>query len=326
MASDNPSILLASPDPALLKPLGSVLLPFGFRVEVVLSAEAALGAVMHTPLVLALLDANLPGMETAQLLGQARVNCDNRFPIVLISDHARKEWIDHIGEGVIDDLILRTEDTYYLQLRIGLVLHTHQMGRELDSLRETAARNIELDHLTGVYNRETLLSMLARETNRAMRTNGALSVLLFDIDDFGHWNMRLGSDACDDLLRQVSARTSRLLRDYDLIGRPGKDEFLLALPDCSVPDAMTLAERLRREVFCNPFRVSGESIRLSACFGIASGNGRSPTVALREAEQALAWARNAGPESIQCFGEEPEPEVSPVLFLSANSGDKLLAW
>jgi two-component system, cell cycle response regulator len=326
MTAENPSILLASPEPALLRLLGSVLLPLRLHVEVVLSTESALAAMAKMPLVLALLDANLPGMETSQFLGQARLYCDHRFPIVLIADNARKEWIERMAEGVIDDLILRSEDTYYWQIRIGIALHAHQTGRELEALRESASKNIELDHLTGVYNRGTLLTMLSRETNRMLRMNSTLSVLLFDIDDFGHWNSRLGSDACDELLRQVAARTSRLLRSYDLVGRPGKDEFLLALPDCSVPDAAALAERLRREVFCDPFRVNGESIRLSACFGIASSYGRSPVVVLREAEQALAWARNAGPESIQCFGEEPEPEASPVLFLSADSGDKLLAW
>lgn len=326
MTADTSTVLLASPEPALLRLLDAILLATKLRVEVALSAEAAQAAMTSRPFALALLDANLPGMETSELLARARLECGNRFPIVLISDSACQEWIDRMAEGVIDDLILRTQDAGYWQLRIGMALHAHQIGRELDSMREAAAKNIGLDHLTGVYNRESLLAMLSRETNRLQRTNGTLSLLLFDIDDFGHWNSRLGSDTCDELLRQVAMRTSQLLRSYDLIGRPGKDEFLLGLAGCSALDAVALAERLRREVFCEPFRVADESIRLSACFGIASSNGRSPVAVLREAEQALAWAKNSGPESIQCFGEEPEHVVSPVMFVSANSGDKLLAW
>ena len=68
-------------------------------------------------------------------------------------------------------------------------------------------RNAQLDRLTGVYNRETLLAMLFRETDRVQRMNSAMCLVLFDIDDFGHWNSRLGVDACDELLCQVATRT-----------------------------------------------------------------------------------------------------------------------
>ena len=193
-------------------------------------------------------------------------------------------------------------------------------------MRDAALRCAQLDHLTGVYNRETLLAMLFRETDRVQRSHSDLCLVLFDIDDFGHWNSRLGVDACDELLCQVASRTAALLRSYDVLGRPGMDAFLVALPLCAPANAMTLTERLRDEVFSTPFHVAGEAIRLSACFGIAISHGRSPVVVLREAEKALEWAKAAGPESIQCFGSPPQPLPSPVTFLSATSGDELLAW
>jgi diguanylate cyclase (GGDEF)-like protein len=170
------------------------------------------------------------------------------------------------------------------------------------------------------------MSMLFRETDRVQRLKSSLCMILFDIDDFGHWNSRLGADACDELLCQVVERSMRLLRSYDMMGRVGKDEFLMALPGCSNVNAVMMAERLRMDVFCTPFHVAGEAIRLSACFGIATSHGRSPIVVLREAEQALAAARAAGPETIECFGEGPSNPASPVTFLSATSGDQLLAW
>jgi diguanylate cyclase (GGDEF)-like protein len=180
--------------------------------------------------------------------------------------------------------------------------------------------------LTGVYNRETMLAMLFRETDRVQRLKSSLCLILFDIDDFGHWNSRLGTEACDELLCQVSSRSTHLLRSYDLLGRPGKDEFLMALPGCSSANAVLMAERLRSDVFSSPYRVRGEAIRLSACFGIANSLGRSPVVVLREAEQALLVAKASGPESIQCAGDFPEPSAAPVAFLSSTSDDELLAW
>jgi len=191
---------------------------------------------------------------------------------------------------------------------------------------DSAARNTQMDRLTGVYNRETLLSMLFRETDRVQRMKSPLSLVLFDVDDFGHWNSRLGAEACDELLCQIAARTTRLMRSYDLLGRTGKDEFLIAMPGCGSANAAMLAERLRLEVFCAPFHVAGETIRLSACFGLAVSNGRSPLVVLREAEQALLFARSAGPESIQCFGNDPQDPPPPVTYYTPSTGDELMAW
>jgi two-component system cell cycle response regulator len=333
LANSTPVYLLASPDPALLAELEPLLAVDGARVEIHLSAETALLALTaaHAP-TLALIDVNLtgvnsPGMSMGQLLASARAEAAGRhYPIVLISDTVTQEWIDRLAESVIDDLVPRSAEPSFLRLRLQAVLREHRRSRELEMLREAASLNAQTDHLTGVYNRETMLSMMFRETDRVQRMNSSLCMILFDIDDFGHWNSRLGTDACDELLCQVVARTARLLRSYDLLGRAGKDEFVIALPGCSSVNAVMMAERLRMDVFSAPFRVNGEAVRLSACFGIAASMGRSPVVVLRETEQALLVAKASGPESIQCAGDFPEPNAAPVAFLSSTSDDELLAW
>ncbi|MFZ1087270.1 MAG: GGDEF domain-containing protein [Terracidiphilus sp.] len=328
LANSTPVYLLASAEPELLSAVEPVLAIDGARVEIFLAAEAALPALTaaHAP-TLALIDVNLPGMEIGRLLAAARAEATGRrFPIILITDSITQEWIDRLAEGVIDDLLPRKTEPAFLRLRVEAVLREHRRLRELELLREAAQLNAQTDRLTGVYNRETMLSMVFRETDRVQRMNSSLCMILFDIDDFGHWNSRLGTDACDDLLCQVVARTARLLRSYDILGRPGKDEFLIALPGCSSVNAVMLAERLRIDVFCSTFHVNGDAVRLSACFGIAASMGRSPVVVLREAEQALLVAKATGPESIQCAGDFPEPCAAPVAFLSEASGDELLAW
>ena len=292
-----PTFLLASPEPALLFAIEPLLSAAGERVDVVLSAQAALASMTALqPPGLALVDENLPGMPIGQLLAAVHTHTAGaRLPIVLIADTVTEAWIDRLAEGAINDLILRSAESSYWQLRIDLALRNQRMAQELETLRDSSIRNAQTDRLTGVYNREALLAMLFRETDRVQRVNSSLSLVLFDIDDFGHWNSRLGADACDELLCQVANRTGSLLRSYDLLGRPGMDEFMVVLPCCSRANAMALAERLRIEVFSSPFRVAGEAIRLSACFGIASSRGRSPVVVLREAEKALELARAAGP-------------------------------
>jgi diguanylate cyclase (GGDEF)-like protein len=328
LANSTPVYLLASPDPALFADLEAVLAADGARVEKFLTAEAALISLtaVHAP-TLALIDVNLPGMAIGQLLAAARADAVGRhYPIVLISDTVTQEWTDRLAEGIIDDLVPRSAEPFYLRLRLQAVLREHHRSRELEMLREANVLNAQMDRLTGIYNRETMLSMMFRETDRVQRMNSSLCMILFDIDDFGHWNSRLGSETCDELLCEVAARTSRLLRSYDLLGRAGKDEFLIALPGCSSVNAVIMAERLRMDVFSTPFRINGDALRLSACFGIASSMGRSPVVVLCETEQALLVAKASGPESIQCAGDFPEPHDAPVAFLSSTSEDELIAW
>jgi len=327
-----PTFLIASPDPALLAALEPVLLASGARVEIALSLESAADAIAADGgLSLALLDSGLPAMDPRmnldRLLAAARSGENAaRLAIVLISDTVSQNWIDRLAEGVIDDLLLRNSEVPYWRLRIEMLLRNRHQARELDSLREAQMLNAQTDRLTGVFNRDAIMALLFRETDRVQRMNTALSLVLLDIDDFGHWNSRLGSDACDGLLCQVAERITHLLRSYDQLGRPGMDEFLLVLPGCSVDNAVMLAERIRMDVFSVPFHVDGKAIRLSACFGVANSQGRSPVVVLREAEQSLQWARTVGPESIQCYADSSQSSDAPIAFLSSASDDELLAW
>jgi diguanylate cyclase (GGDEF)-like protein len=128
------------------------------------------------------------------------------------------------------------------------------------------------------------------------------------VDDFGHWKSELGEASCEELLREIAVRTARMLRSYDVLGRVGRDEFLIALPGCSTLNGVMLAERMRMEVFGEPFPAFDRQkmatlVRLSGSFAIAASRGRSPVVVLREAEATLAKAKEIGPDTIRVAGE-----------------------
>ena len=323
-----PTVLLACAQPDLLAQLEAAFPASGVRAQVALSAQAALQALKGAgPADLAIVDSALPGLELDRFLAEAHAaQAAAQMPIALAADAVTAEALACLASGILDDVILRHAEIPYWQLRVQFLLRTRRRIRELEMERDAVGRNAQFDRLTGVYHREAMLSVLFRETDRVQRMSGCLSLLLFDLDDFGHWNSRLGADACDVLLCQVVRRTARLLRSYDILGRLGKDEFMVALPGCLPANAQTLAERLRLEVFSQPFQVDGDLVRLSACFGISSSQGRSPVVVLREAERALVRAREIGPESIQVFGAPTQTPPPPVTFLSSESGEELLAW
>jgi two-component system cell cycle response regulator len=328
LANSNPAYLLASHDPELLARVRRAVSASGARVEVFLSAEPVLSALTAAhPMELALLDATLPNVDWGGFLAALHSDSNaKRVPIVVLTPNADEEWGNRFTEGVIDDLLPIDIGEEFLRLRLDAVLRSHKISMELEMMREAAVLTSQVDRLTGVYNRETLLSMLHRETDRSQRLKSSLCMILFDIDDFGHWNTRLGAEICDDLLGQVASRAARLLRSYDLIGRVGKDEFLIGLPGCSEVNAVLLAERMRYEIFSVPFQVNEEAIRLSACFGVTSSQGRDPMVVLREAEEALVCAKEAGPETIHCAGDASHSSTSSIPFAPPGAGDQLFAW
>ena len=313
-----PKILIASRDAALLADLQPVIAATGARVGVTDSAKAAFASMVDPPLpMLALLDAELPQSEIDQLIAAVHAATGTHtYPIVLLSDTVREEWHLRLAESVLDDIIPRAVTNPHWRLRLDSVLRACNRWREFDNLRATSQLNEQVDALTGLYNRSALLSTLFRETDRVQRLQTSLSLVLFEIDDFDHWRSRLSAKPCDDLPRAIVERCTRLLRSYDTFGRTGDHEFLLILPGCSSINATMLAERVRMDVFAYPIPSDGESLRLSARFGIASSQGRAPMVVLREAEMALHRAQESGPESIQCFVGRPDAQMDPIGFLS----------
>ncbi len=96
-----------------------------------------------------------------------------------------------------------------------------------------------------------------------------LGFLLLDLDHFARMNAEYGQEAGDKILIELAGRIRRYMRSYDLIGRCGGDEFLIALPGCNSDHALQLASRIRTMVLRPPFSVGREMISLTASIGLA---------------------------------------------------------
>ena len=175
---------------------------------------------------------------------------------------------------------------------------------------------LPFEPFAGLLGRAALLATLFRETDRVQRSKQPLSLVLFAIDDSEHWTARLAKPQWSKVLRTIVERIGGSLRSYDTFGQTGAQEFLLILPGCSILNATLLAERLRGEAFTTPIVAENDSLLLTACFGIATSEGRSPIVVLREAEVALQRAQEGGLESIETFTNSLLGEIEPIEFLS----------
>ena len=324
-AHSAPTVLLASPDALLILDLKRILSALGLRVEAVTKAEsvvAAMGSLATATQAkgIVLLDVRLPAVASGRLLATMHeYGVHRQCAIALIAQQVSDEWIARLREGVIDDIVPHNADAAAWKTHISTMQRGHLLYCELEQLRESALVELEHDRVTGVFNRETMLTILFRETDRVQRLHGALSMVLFQVDDFERWNSELGSETGNVLLREVAQRSGRILRSYDMLGRMSGDSFLLALPGCSTINAMMLAERLRVDVFGEPFLIQARGwepveVRLTASFAITASRGRSPVVVLREAEQTLEGCRLSGPNTMRCASESPLAAESGPAF------------
>ncbi|HMQ30846.1 MAG TPA: diguanylate cyclase [Chloroflexaceae bacterium] len=153
------------------------------------------------------------------------------------------------------------------------------------------------DALTGVANRRHFFELARLEVERAARYARPLSLLMLDADHFKQVNDRYGHVAGDEVLRAIAARCRASLREVDLIGRYGGEEFLALLPETAGTQALQVAERLREVVADEPVLTSAGPVQVRISLGVASlPGGAAATVEelLDQADRALYAAKAAG--------------------------------
>jgi diguanylate cyclase (GGDEF)-like protein len=127
------------------------------------------------------------------------------------------------------------------------------------------------DPLTGVNNRRYIERRLREEIGRCRRQGNALSCMYIDIDHFKRINDQIGHQAGDEVLRGVAGRIKAELRLSDALGRFGGEEFVVLLIDAELPDAISVAERIRQSVAELPLLLSdGESIEVTVSIGVSA--------------------------------------------------------
>jgi len=306
-----PRVLVATADRSLEQRLRAMLTAQRYSVQLSENSLDALAILLcANPPQIGLIDAALPGHPLALAAEVKRRPGKKQTWIMLLSNTADPAVVAAAAEAGVDDLLLchDSEPISDIDLRVRLNVaarvqeFTHQLEAQVQAISYQSLR----DNLTGLWNRESLLSLLFPETDRVQRIGTPLSLLLLDLDHFAHVNTAYGYETGDKILHQFADRLRRYLRSYDLVGRCGEDEFLIALPGCASSDARKLAGRIRTVLLRRPFAAGNDMIKLTASVGIAQSRGRSPLVVLREAERALSNAKIAGRDCEREFVAPPQ--------------------
>ncbi|MDH3730743.1 MAG: diguanylate cyclase [Acidimicrobiia bacterium] len=156
------------------------------------------------------------------------------------------------------------------------------------------------DELTGVNSRRHLFELGQREFAQSVRFRKPLSAIMFDLDHFKDINDTLGHLVGDEVLEGVASRCANVLREVDVLGRYGGEEFAVILPDASSTDAAIVAERVRRAVADEPVETAKGPVAVTVSLGVAEvGPGVLDLKTLLDrADAAMYSAKEAGRDQV----------------------------
>lgn len=187
---------------------------------------------------------------------------------------------------------------------LGVVLHNFTLVEELE-------QRARFDGLTGLLNRQSLMERVEEECIRSRRYNSPVGLVVMDLDHFKKVNDTYGHQAGDEVLRAMARVLRQEMRDTDVAGRAGGEEFILLLPNTNITGAQQVAERVRRAASNTAVRIAEKgqiNFTVSAGVAAAAGSEVDVTELIARADEALYRAKGAGRNRV----EVDDPSTGPV--------------
>ena len=195
--------------------------------------------------------------------------------------------------------------------RVDIAGKSYLVGTGLDvTERKKLERELEhqarTDFLTGIPNRRHFLDLADLELARARRYGRPFSMLMLDLDRFKNINDRYGHRVGDLTLQKVVEVCGQILREVDVVGRLGGEEFGIILPETDAEQALQVADRVRQAVAIASVALpKGGSVGITTSIGVATYSEADPDVdaVLNRADRALYQAKRSGRDRVSSEGE-----------------------
>lgn len=253
--------------------------------------------------------ASLPARSPAMAQPLARLFNAADGPLLtnldkVVSIHeARTEQVLHELETLQFAVLI----TILLTLTIEVFTIFRPMIRRIEHYTSEVTRLATIDLLTGLPNRRGFLDLCEMEWRRAERHDRKISLLMVDVDHFKAVNDAHGHAGGDAALRHLADMLSQALRQSDIAGRFGGEEFTVLLPETDLEGARVLAERLCRRIAAAMLPFNEGVITFTVSIGVAPvvpGGGPEDLppmeLALNRADAALYCAKRAGRNQVVC--------------------------
>ncbi len=168
-------------------------------------------------------------------------------------------------------------------------------NRLLGSLQQSQASRAAKDELTGAASRQSLDAEIQRRMLEWNRNGRGLAMIMVDVDHFKKFNDRYGHRAGDFVLQQTVKTIEHCIREADVLGRFGGEEFAVVLPDADGNEARAAAERIRRSIEQARFPYEGSKLRITVSVGLtAAVPADTPQRLLERADNALYVSKQSG--------------------------------
>jgi two-component system cell cycle response regulator len=223
-------------------------------------------------------DLVMPNMDGMQLCRHIRQDLGRKnIPIIVLTAMSDLSEILEVFKVGASDYLVKPFAKEELLARISVHIERNKVNRELREtikLLKEANEKVEkmsiLDPLTGCYNRGYLSKQIEMEIKRSIRYGKPLSIILSDIDHFKKVNDSFGHQAGDAVLIRFVETIKNVIRNgVDWIARFGGEEFLIVLPETTLPNAEIVAEKLRTTVSNGQFFCEDVQLCITSSFGVA---------------------------------------------------------
>ncbi|MFD2228743.1 diguanylate cyclase [Alkalimarinus sediminis] len=213
----------------------------------------------------------MPGQDGLSIVKKLRESEVNTRYVIMITSKSSPDDLIQCLSGGADDYITKPFRKDELRARVLSGMRILDKHVQLEKMKSYYFDQAQKDTLTGAYNRAYLKDRLPNEVKRVERTNGNLSVIMTDIDHFKSLNDTHGHPCGDAVLVNFVERLNQNLRNgIDWVCRYGGEEFLIVLPDTSIEQARTVADKLCNLIADKPFEFEEHSLSVTASFGVSS--------------------------------------------------------
>ena len=265
---------------------------------------------------LVIVDLALGDDEALRLCSHLRAQEKTRqTPILLIAEEDQTAKLAKSLDLGVNDYLMQPVDRNELLARVRTQIRRRRFQ---DRLRASYMQSLSMaltDQLTGLYNRNYLMTHLSGLMQRTLTSGKALALAMIDVDTFKQVNDTHGHAAGDEVLAELAQRMTHYTRNFDTVARFGGEEFVVVMPDITPELAMLVAERLRLRVADSSIMLkSGVALPITISIGVAVSRheeDRSEDL-LSRADRALYAAKRQGRNRVVLANDDAAGAGTPA--------------